>query len=67
MQTSIEWLERRFYFTKGQLVDIDFEQAKKMHKQEIIDAHGIQKIYTHQIDPTIMTGEQYYQKKFKKY
>ena len=36
--TAIEWLEKRFYFTKGQLIDIDFEQAKAMEKEQIIDA-----------------------------
>ena len=35
-KSSIEWLEERFYFTNGQLIDIDFEQAKEMHKQEMI-------------------------------
>lgn len=33
--TAIEWLEKRFYFTKGQLIDIDFEQAKAMEKEQI--------------------------------
>ena len=32
--TAIEWLEKRFYFTKGQLIDIDLEQAKAMEKAE---------------------------------
>ena len=37
-QTAVEWLERRYYFTKGQLIDIDFEQAKELEKQQIIYA-----------------------------
>ena len=38
-QTAVEWLEKRFYFTNGQLIDIDFEQAKEMEKQQIQDAY----------------------------
>jgi hypothetical protein len=33
--TAVEWLEKRFYFTKGQLIDIDFEQAKEMEQSNI--------------------------------
>ena len=33
--TAVEWLERRYYFTKGQLIDIDFEKAKELEKQQI--------------------------------
>ena len=33
--TAIEWLEKRFYFTKGQLIDIDFEKAKAMEKEQM--------------------------------
>lgn len=33
-KTAVEWLEKRFYFTKGQLIDIDFEQAKEMEKEQ---------------------------------
>lgn len=32
--TAIEWLEKRFYFTKGQLIDIDFNQAKAMERSQ---------------------------------
>jgi hypothetical protein len=38
-QTAVEWLEKRFYFTKGQLIDIDFEQAKAMEKEQKKDAY----------------------------
>jgi hypothetical protein len=31
--TAVEWLQERFYFTQGQLIDIDFDQAKEMEKQ----------------------------------
>jgi hypothetical protein len=36
-QSSIEWLVEQIVKEKG-LVDLDIQQAKEMHKQEIIDA-----------------------------
>ena len=36
-QTAVEWLEKKFYFTNGQLIDIDFEQAKSMEKEKKIE------------------------------
>jgi hypothetical protein len=36
-QSSIEWLVEQIVKEKG-LVDLDFQQAKEMHKQEIINA-----------------------------
>jgi hypothetical protein len=68
--TSIEWLERRFYFTKGQLIDIDFEQAKEIHKQEIIEAYASAVMKENNSDYIGMneevSGEIYYQETFKK-
>lgn len=37
-QTAIEWLERRFYFTKGQLIDIDFQKAKSIERKQMQEA-----------------------------
>lgn len=37
-KTAVEWLEIRFYFTKGQLIDIDFQQALEMEKKQIENA-----------------------------
>lgn len=34
-QTAVEWLEKRFYFTKGQLIDIDFETAKAIEREQL--------------------------------
>lgn len=34
-QTAVEWLEKRFYFTKGQLIDIDFETAKAKEREQM--------------------------------
>ena len=60
--TSIEWLEnwmtKNQYFIGNDLL-VAFEQAKEMHKQEIIDAVNIDK---RQYD----NAEQYYQQTFKK-
>jgi hypothetical protein len=57
--TAIEWLEKRFYFTKGQLIDIDFEQAKAMEKEIIRTA------YLDGMDGEYNTSEQYYNETFK--
>ena len=63
--TSIEFLKQE-YKLSGILTDEDFEQAKEMHKQEIIDA---QSYAVSNADYTNNRGyfdcEQYYQEKFK--
>jgi hypothetical protein len=64
--TSIEWLEEK---AKEFAIDLDllnyFEQAKEMHKQEIIDAW---KMGRYDSDKIVMTekfyAEQYYQETF---
>ena len=44
-----------------------FTQAKEMEKEQIIEAHGERKDYScSQIDPEIITGEDYYNKTFNK-
>jgi uncharacterized protein with von Willebrand factor type A (vWA) domain len=80
MQTSIEWLIEKLtdykYLTKD--AEHYFEQAKEMHKQEIIDAHnsGFEKsaegwngeyglMDMNNISEEI-ESEQYYLKTFKK-
>lgn len=37
-QSSIEWLIEQIIKEKG-LVDLDIQQAKQLHKQEIMDAY----------------------------
>jgi hypothetical protein len=58
--TSIEW----FYDEIKHIIPNDFlpkyEEAKKMHKQEIIDAH------VSGYDCSGESGEDYYQETFKK-
>ena len=62
MQTSIEWLWEQipFEFTSKRSAFEIFEQAKEMHKQEIIDAYDKNKM------GRVNYGEQYYQETFKK-
>jgi hypothetical protein len=57
--TSIEWLIEQFkdYDFLLSLHQFDIEQAKEMHKQEIIDAYETSHI-------SMMTSEQYYQETF---
>jgi hypothetical protein len=65
--TSIEWLEGQFKIylpsihQKG--LENSFEQAKEMHKQEIIDASNG---YTTTELLGVTKGEYYYQETFKK-
>ena len=69
--TAVEWLEERFYFTKSQLIDIDFDQAKEMERQQIIDAitqYEIKynNVFSEQgILNVVNKAEQYYNKTFK--
>lgn len=50
--SAIEWLEKRFYFTEGQLIDIDFEQAKAKEIENIKNAFNYG-----QTDPGIEADE----------
>jgi len=54
--TSIEWLLEQVEHNISKTI---IEQAKEMHKQEIIDAYETSHI-------SMMTSEQYYQETFKK-
>jgi hypothetical protein len=64
-QTAVEWLEFR-YKNNVNLMDYDFDQAKEMEKQQIIDAFGV----GCQVESTRLIGyqgmaEQYYNETFK--
>jgi hypothetical protein len=64
--TAVEWLAEQYYYSDGKLTRQDFEQAKEIEKQQIIDAHGQKKDYSFSlIYPQIITGEQYYNETFK--
>jgi hypothetical protein len=75
--TSIEWLEERFQMylswyeghhsaKEHKLEDFakDFQQAKEMHKQEIIDAYIIADSES-TIEDSEHNAEQYYQETYK--
>ena len=70
METAVEWLEKRFLETDGNLYAEDFTKAKEMEKQQIID------FADNYVDncvipnenmaiPTIMDVPQYYNETFK--
>jgi hypothetical protein len=69
MQTSIEWLYQEII--KKSVNDPShnvlsiLEQAKEMHKQEIIDAHLLGLIRSLDMEATKQANE-YYQETFKK-
>jgi hypothetical protein len=74
LQTSIEWLALALYENaemkaEGGIIDQIIEEAKKMHKQEIIDAFKASD--DNPIDTKLYNGlsnadaEQYYQETFK--
>jgi hypothetical protein len=63
-QSSIEWLEQQFNDPNIPNSTMLFEQAKQLHKQEIIDANrdGVDMIIEHK---PYITGEEYYNNTFK--
>ena len=67
-QTAVEWLERKFYFTKGQLIDIDFDRAKQMEKEQIrlIYEGLLQNVGTSIKQSDLPTFEQYYNETYGK-
>ena len=76
-QTAVEWLEFEIN-RRGPKEDNPpqwlkelYEQAKEMHKKEIIDSHthGFSEGLPYGMSPTgykYLTAEQYYNEKFKK-
>ena len=66
MQTSIEWLWEQipFEFTSKRSAFEIFEQAKEMHKQEIMNAANT--LLYHSTGPGNTAAEKYYTETFKK-
>jgi len=65
--TSIEWLMKELYTEMnlsgdGRVLDEILEEAKEMHKQEIIDAWDMGRFNIDEVG----LGEEYYQETFKK-
>ena len=61
-QTAVEWLQVQLN-ENGKLSVVDFYQAKKMEKQQIVDAHETGLIYRLEMDAT-KQAEQYYNETF---
>ena len=63
-QSSIMWLYEKMFVHRGLITIEEFEQAKAMHKSEIIWAHGIKMkgVNNHKC----VSGEQYYNETFEK-
>ena len=62
--TAVEWLEFR-YKNNVNLMDYDFEQAKEMEKQQIIDAWKDGAYGGGQFTTTFDTAKKYYNETFK--
>ena len=56
--TAVDWLSEQYYYSDGKLTRQDFEQAKEMEKQNIIDAKN--SWFEDDRD-----GEEYYNEDFK--
>jgi len=70
-QTAVEWLEEKFKNSHANFINWsleNFEQAKEMEKQQIINAYGNKTKKSGSISNStyILTGEQYYNETFKK-
>ena len=59
-QTAVDWLYKTHFFKNGELTQEDFEQAKAMEREQIIDAYDKNKM------GRVDYGEQYYNETFGK-
>lgn len=62
--TAVEWLMERYLSQDYSLTIVDFDTAKEMHKQEIIDAFN-QADAVDENNKGWSNAEQYYQETFK--
>jgi len=62
--TSIEWLASKLSVTFNTMYAKEIEQAKEMHRQEIIDAYMDRMDITDKEAVAKIIGEQYYQETF---
>jgi len=62
-QTAVEWLQEQYYESEGKLTRQDFEEAKAMEKEQIINSYwdGGQ-----DVPSTEKICEQYYNETYKK-
>ena len=68
MKTAVQWLEEQINGNELFYIDDLFEQAKELERQQIIDAHGdkLKKSGGTSNFEYWFTGEEYYNKTFKK-
>ena len=59
-QTAVEWFVEKLPLIQQEGLRDEIEQAKKMEKEQIIEAHGAKQYHK------TVSGEQYYNETFKK-
>ena len=66
-QTAVQWLQDKYdNCPESFLTEDDFEKAKEMEKQQIIDAYRVGKVEATFSPEKLTTGEQFYNETFKK-
>jgi hypothetical protein len=72
-QSSIDWVQQQFktILEKGniEVENLIWQQAKAMHREEIIDAHGIKECHGAEGSRNLWqqtTGEQYYKENYER-
>jgi hypothetical protein len=69
-QTAVEWLQQQYNSGNGferLLTESEFEQAKAMEKQQIVDTHYHARIFEREYQSVKLykdTAEQYYKEKY---
>jgi len=63
-QSSIEWLYNKMYEHRGNITIEEYEQAKAMHKEEIVNACNLQRNDYKGMPTFNKSGEQYYNETF---
>ena len=59
-QTAVDWLYKTHFFNNGELKQSDFEQAKKMEREQI------EQSFVDGVDSQLLSdAEQYYNKTYK--
>jgi hypothetical protein len=65
-QTAVEWVLQKILIENG-IVNSDIEQAYKMEKEQIMEAHGDERDYlTDSGNFITISAEQYYNETYKK-
>jgi hypothetical protein len=65
-QTAVEWVLQKILIENG-IVNADIEQAYKMEKEQIMEAHGDERDYlTDSGNFITISAEQYYNETYKK-